>query len=218
MPPATVSLDLIWPHPAGDRPHRGLVLVPGAHTGAMRERGDASSHQAAISPIRIANDAYHRRARAHAISRVELPPNATASAREQRLAEATHTWTTRTQALCKSAAMLAVAEPQSRRSRLTRTHPFGGLARAPPAESSLDPFTVAPLPGVGLTEAYRSCQEHMQATCTSAATLAVAVPRSRQSRSPTVHLIGGPAHTRHQPRRAVAYRIASSREHRLTEA
>ena len=80
------------------------------------------------------------------------------------------------------------------------------------------PFTVAPLPGVGLTEAYRSCQEHMQATCTSAATLAVAVPRSRRSRSPTVHLIGGPAHTRHQPRRAVAYRIASSREHRLTEA
>ena len=121
--------------------------MPGAHTGAMRERSDASSHQAAISPIRIANDAYHRRARAHAISRVELPPNATASSREQRLAEATHTWTTRTQALCKSAAMLAVAEPQSRRSRLTTTHPFGRLARAPPAESSLDPLRSHPCRG-----------------------------------------------------------------------
>ena len=58
----------------------------------------------------------------------------------------------------------------------------------------------------------------MQATCTSAATLAVAVPRSRQSRLPTAHLIGGLAHRHHQPRRAVAYSIASSREHGLTEA
>ena len=62
--------------------------MPGVRTGAMHVRSDISSRRAAISPNQVAEDASHRRAHARAVSCVELPPNATASSREQRLTEA----------------------------------------------------------------------------------------------------------------------------------
>ena len=126
-----------------------------------------------------------------------------ASSREHRLAEAWYSCQECVQAPCTCAATLAVAGPRSRQPRSPQPIPSAGsYTRHRPRRAST--LYGRPLTGTGLTEACRSCQERMQATYTSAVGSAVAIPRSRQSGSPTTYLIGGLVHTRHRPSRAVA--------------
>ena len=64
-PSAASSLDPLRSPPYGDRPHRGLPVVPGAHAGDIHERSGISSRDTAITAVGIANDVSHRRARTH---------------------------------------------------------------------------------------------------------------------------------------------------------